>query len=234
MRRICPQYPKAAKPFAANPELRKLLVEVRRSQEQTIDEVSAYQVIEAGFSQDQAGPLVQSFKVFIEENRDEITALRALYQRPYRQRLGYAEVKSLADALRLPPRSWTTDQLWEAYRQLDRDRVRGSGQRVLADVVSLVRFAIGDAADLAPFANTVEERFTGWLAMQETAGRAFNEEQLRWLEAIKGHISGSVSIEMGDCQYAPFSQQGGLAQVYSVFGEQLVMILDELNTELVA
>ena len=116
---------------------------------------------------------------------------------------------------------------------LDQGKVRGSGQRVLADVVSLVRFAIGDAGELMPFAESVDERFKGWLAMQETAGRTFTEEQLRWLEAIRDHIAGSVSIELNDFQYAPFNQRGGLVRVYAVFGDELQPLLEELNLELV-
>ena len=138
----------AARPFAGNPELRQTLVDVRRSYEQTIDTVSADSLIDAGFSSEQAGVLVQSFQEFIEENRDEITALQVLYERPYRQRLSYRDIKELADALEAPPRSWTTDRLWDAYRRLDESRVRGSGQRVLADVVSLVRHAIGATGEL--------------------------------------------------------------------------------------
>ena len=205
----------AAQPFASNPELRQLLVDIRRSYEQTIDTVSADQLIEAGFSADatdRAHTLVQSFKEFIQEHRDEITALQVLYQRPYRQRLSYADIKALADAVQLPPRTWTTDRLWQAYRQLDQSKVRGSGQRVLADIVSLVRYAIGETDELAPFGDRVHERFQGWLAMQETAGRSFTAEQRRWLEAIRDHIAGSVSIELNDFQYAPFNQQGGLAR----------------------
>ena len=87
---------------------------------------------------------MQSFRQFILDNRDEITALQALYERPYRHRLRYDDIKALADALQTPPRSWTTDQLWQAYQRLDESKVRGSGQRMLSDIVSLVRFAIGD------------------------------------------------------------------------------------------
>ena len=173
----------AALPFAGNPELRQTLVDVRHSYEQTIDTVSADSLIDAGFSGEQAGVLVQSFQEFIEQNRDEITALQVLYERPYRQRLSYRDIKELADALEAPPRSWTTDRLWEAYRRLDESRVRGSGQRVLADIVSLVRHAIGATGELAPFEDRVRQRFEGWTAMQETAGRDFTPEQRRWLEA---------------------------------------------------
>ena len=86
----------AARPFARNPELRQTLVDVRRSYEQTIDTVNADSLIAAGFSSEQAGVLVQSFKEFIGQNRDEITALQVLYERPYRQRLGYRDIKELA------------------------------------------------------------------------------------------------------------------------------------------
>ncbi len=224
----------AARPFASSPDLRQRLVDIHRSYEQTIDTVSADSLIEAGFSDEQARATVGSFRQYIEENRDEITALQALYERPYRQRLSYADIKALADALVLPPRSWTTERLWEAYRQLDKSKVRGSGQRTLADIVSVVRYAIGGADELAPFAEGVRERFRGWLAMQETAGRAFTEEQVCWLEAICDHIAGSVSMEMGDFQYAPFNQQGGLGKAYELFGGELPSLIEELNLELVA
>ena len=176
---------------------------------------------------------MESFKQFIEDNRDEITALQVFYQRPYRQRLGYDDIRALADALQAPTRSWTTDHLWRAYQQLDQSRVRGSGPRVLSDIVSLVRYAIGQADELAPFEDAVQ-RFQGWLAMQETAGRAFTPEQVRSLEDIRDHIAGSFSIDMSAFQYAPFSQHGGLGQAYNLFGEKLAPLLDELNLELVA
>ena len=222
----------AAKPFASNPELRQRLAEIHRVYEQTIDTVSEDTVLRAEFSEAEADALTRSFREYIEENKDEITALQVLYQRPYSQRLSYADVRALADALQSPPRSWTPAGLWDAYRQLDQSRVRGSSQRVLADIVSLVRYAIGNEEELAPFAQRVEERFRGWLAMQETAGRDFTDEQRQWLEDIKDHIAGSVSIDSGDLQYAPFAQRGGIGRAYAVFGNGLAALLLELNLAL--
>ena len=223
---------RAALPFATNPELRQRLTEIHRAYEQTIDTVSQDTVTRAEFSGAEADALTRSFREYIEENRNEITALQVLYQRPYRQRLSYADIRALGEALRSPPRSWTTPRLWDAYRQLDQSRVRGSSQRVLADFVSLVRYAIGNEEELAPFADGVEERFQGWLAMQEIAGRDFTDEQRQWLEAIKDHIAGSVSIEPGDLQYAPFAQRGGIGRAHTVFGDELAALLEELNLAL--
>ena len=159
----------AAAPFASNPELRHRLETIHQSHEQTIDTVSKDVVLDAGFTDDAAQEAVQSFRQFIDENRDEITALQVLYERPYRQRLRLDDIRALADAMEAPPRSWTTERLWQAYQRLDESRVRGSGQRQLADIVALVRYATGDADELAPFADHVNHRFEGWLAMQETA-----------------------------------------------------------------
>ena len=222
----------AARPFAANPELRQRLIEIHRAYEQTIDTVSQDTVLRAEFSGAEADELTRSFREYIEEHRDEITALQVLYQRPYSQRLSLDEFKALADALQSPPRSWTPARLWDAYEQLDRDRVRGSGQRVLTDIVSLVRYAVGADDELAPFAEQVEQRFRGWLDTQEIAGRTFTDEQRQWLEDIKDHIVGSVSIDPGDLQYAPFAQRGGIGRAHAVFGEGLAPLLEELNLAL--
>ena len=223
----------AAQPFASNPELRQRLEAIHQSHEQTIDTVSEDMVLDAGFTDDAAQEAVQSFHQFIEENKDEITALQALYERPYRQRLRLDDIRALADAMEAPPRSWTTERLWQAYQRLDESRVRGSGQRQLADIVALVRYATGDADELAPFADHVNRRFAGWLAMQETAGREFNDEQRWWLEAIRDRIAGNVSAEMRDLQNSPLDQRGGLIAAYDLFGDDLQPIIDELNLELV-
>ena len=58
------------------------------------------------------------------------------------------------------------------------------------------------------------------LAMQ-LARCAFTDEQVRWLEAIRDHIAGSVSMTPSNFQYAPFNQQGGLGKACELFGEEL-------------
>ena len=55
----------ACKPLAANPGLRKLIVEIKKSKEQTIDTVSQDEVLEAGYSAaatERAKALVTSFE----------------------------------------------------------------------------------------------------------------------------------------------------------------------------
>jgi type I restriction enzyme R subunit len=176
--------------------------------------------------------MVASFKQFIEDNRDEITALQILYSRPYRSPLKYENIKELADAINKPPHHWTEDNLWAAYAALEKSKVRGaSGARIMTDLVSLVRFALEQENELVPFPEKVDANYKAWLAQQD---KDFDEEKLRWLEMIKDHIAGNLSIETDDFEYAPFSQEGGLGKVYQLFGDELNDILAELNEVLAA
>ncbi len=227
----------AVEPLATNPKLRERLVEVRRSYEQTLDEFSQDTVLAAGYSLDgaeRARQTADSFRRFIDEHKDEITALQILYSRPYRERLTFTEIKELAHAIGRPPYQWTPEKLWQAYEALERSKVRGSGGRVLTDLVSLVRFALEQEDELVPYPDLVAERFRAWLLQQENAGRTFTPAQLAWLERIRDHVAASLAISPDDFDYTPFVEQGGIGKAYELFGDELTPLLDELNEALVA
>jgi type I restriction enzyme R subunit len=225
----------AAAPLGGNPALRDLIIDVKQRFEQTLDAISVDEVLEAGFSEDareRAQTLVTSFEQFIRENKDEITAIQALYSKPYGQRLTFADLKALADALQAPPRSWLPEKLWRAYETLDQSKVRGTWS-MLTDIVSLVRFALHEEDELVPFSDEVEHRFEGWLAMQETAGRIFTAEQKSWLALIKDQIAAGLTVSASDFDEAPFAQRGGIGKAFQVFGDDWAKVLAELNVELI-
>jgi type I restriction enzyme R subunit len=226
----------AIQPLAANPELREALVNVQRSFEQVIDEGTKDKVIHAGFSVDataRAKETVESFKAFLDEHQEEITALQVLYSRPYAQRLTYDDIKDLAEAIGRPPHRWTTERVWQAYETLDASKVRGSATSQLTDIVSLVRYTLGLDDELEPYPDKVDERFAAWVLQQQQAGRVFTADQQRWLELIKDHLAASLTVEPRDLVSPPFSQHGGLARARDLFGEDLEPLLEEL-TEAVA
>jgi len=219
----------ACQPFD-NPQFRNLLREIKTKNEQIVDTLSQDVVLFAGFdtaARDKAKATVQSFREFVEANKDEITALQILYNQPYGQRrLTYEQIKQLANALERPPRSLTPEKLWQAYSQLEADKVRGAGvQKLLTDIISLVRFAMGETETLEPFSVMVEEKFQQWLM-----GKTFSFEQVRWLEKIKEHIITSVRIDVEDLQEMPQESFQGV----QLFGNDLMNILDELNEVLAA
>jgi type I restriction enzyme R subunit len=228
----------AATPLATNPGLRKLLIDTKRTFEQIIDEVSVDELLGAGSSpeaREKAKALVLSFERFLEENKDEIAALQFFYSQPYGKRPSFDDIKALHAAIKAPPRLLTTDRLWAAYRLLKQNKVRGaSSQRRLTDIVSLVRFALHQEAELAPYAEGVQLRFEQWMATQELRGRSFTREQRRWLEMIRDHIAQSLEIAVGDFEYAPFVGEGGFGKARQVFGPELTKLMDELNGALAA
>ncbi|MEM2125714.1 MAG: type I restriction-modification enzyme R subunit C-terminal domain-containing protein [Candidatus Methanosuratincola sp.] len=222
-----------------NPKLRELLIDLKRKSEQIIDTVSQDKLIFAGFdpqAKAKAQAIVESFRKFIEENKNELTALQILYSQPYIKRpLTYDAIRQLADAIKKPPYRLTPELLWHAYEQLESSKVRGAGpQKLLTNIVSLIRFAVGQADVLEPFSETVNRRFEHWITVQKRLGREFTPEQMLWLNMIKDHIAASGAIEMDHLQFPPFVQKGGAVRANTVFQQQLDEILEELNKELVA
>lgn len=137
--------------------------------------------------------------------------------------------------VRAPPRVWTPERLWRAYETLSKDKVRGaSAERLLTDIVSLVRFATHKDEELVPFGNHVRERFERWLTQQRNQGRVFTPEQVRWLQMMRDHVATSLEMTVQDLDYAPFAEAGGRGMASQVFGPDLDALLDELNQELAA
>jgi type I restriction enzyme R subunit len=228
----------ACAPFD-DPNLRKKIVEVKRQNEQTIDTVSKDTLIDAGFdelSNKRARATVETFKKFIEDNQDELTALQIIYSQPYGKRhLTYEAIEQLASAIERPPTNLGLEKVWDAYEQLEKSRVRRAGpQKILTNIVSLLRFTLGEAEVLEPWPETVEARFQQWLKEQKETGREFTTDQIEWLKMIKDHIATTLTIAMEDFELSPFHDKGGAAKVYQIFGPDLSKILDELNEALAA
>ncbi|MBI3979354.1 MAG: DEAD/DEAH box helicase family protein [Chloroflexi bacterium] len=231
----------AAKAVAVfdNPRFRQVLVDVHRQNEQTIDTVSVDRVREAGFSAadtERAKATVESFRTFIQENRDEITALQLIFSQPYgRRRPTYEQIRELATKIEQPPFGWTPEALWQAYAQLERDRVRGAGERrVLTDLVALVRHATQVDAELVPYPEQVRARYEAWLRTQEENRRTFTPDQRWWLDRIAQHIGVNLAVSLDDFDYGEFFNRGGRFGAMRMFGQGLPALLDELNLVLVA
>ena len=162
-----------------------------------IDTASADKVISGEFSvdaTDRARRQVESFRKFIEEHRDQITALQVLYDQPRGSGLTYGDIRELANAIARPPHRWSTEDLWAAYETLDASKVHGSGHRVNTDLVSLVRYAIGLTDELVAYPDLVNERFEAWLQQQENAGRELSDDQLTYLRLIRDHLATSLTV----------------------------------------
>lgn len=224
-----------AKQHFDDSDFRETLTEIKKQNIQYIDP-TADEVIEFEAEPEKslsAEQTVERFREFIDENKDEITALQIIYNQPHRRKeLTYEKIRELADTLTAPPYNLRTEEVWEAYEQLESSKVAGkSEQQLLTDIISIIRFEMGESERLESFEREVEQRFQEWLK-----GRPdnFSERQLEWLHMMKEHIVTSAAMEKSDLQLEPFNQRGGIHRAHELFGDNLDTVIQELNQELVA
>ena len=202
-----------------------------RDPNQILDDVSEDRVIETGFdnrSFTQAATVIQTFKQFIDQNVDELSALQILRAPGAQGALTEDDLKALEEALLQHSNSLSRESLWVAYRRRSAEKVRGDMEQ-RTDLISLVRFAMGYHFFLEPFSATVNRNFEEWLT-----GKDFTPEQHKWLEMIRDHIATSLDIQMSDFEYTPFAEHGNGAKVYELFGDDLDNILTDLTEKLVS
>ncbi|MBE8158090.1 MAG: DEAD/DEAH box helicase family protein, partial [Betaproteobacteria bacterium] len=222
----------AAAKIVRNPAVRNAILAAKEKSGIMIDIYTADTVVETKMDDSRAREVAGGFRRYIMENKDEITALQILLSRPQKsqkKRLERKHLDELADKLSMPPNRLNYTSVWTAFMTLQKRPKKAGGVRLLTDLVSLVRLAAGRDSELMPFSEQTERNFDAWLAAQKAAGREFNEEQLVWLRAIRDHIIANLLLETDDLEYAPFAQKGGLGRAGLVFGEDLDIIIAELN-----
>lgn len=222
-----------------NSDLRNTIIDVKRRSEQTIDTVSADAVLFSDFDEkakEKARTIVDTFRKYIEDHKDELTALQIIYSQPYgKKQITYDKIREIAQAIEKPPYVLNMDSVWEAYKRLEEAKVKDAGpHKLLTNIVSLIRYAIGEMPVLEPFPQVVERRFKEWLSSQEQAGRTFTPEQREWLVMIKNYIAASMRFEMEAFELSPFSEKGGVYKAAEIFSDKLMSIIEELNAFLAA
>jgi type I restriction enzyme R subunit len=227
----------ACAPFDS-PVVRKLLKDIKHRSQIVLDEVTVDQLVAAPeFSVKQAEDTVAKFKQFLEANKDELLALQILYSRPYKSEpLTYDAIQELAAAMTRAPWHLGMVAVWQAYKRLEGDKVKGAhAGKLLTNIIALVRFALGQDATLEPFDIQVVQRFNLWMGRQKKAGNDYTAEQTWWLQSIRDHIAANAAIEQTDFQEVPsLSNKGGLIRARAVFGSGLGPLLDDMNKALVA
>lgn len=185
----------AVAPFH-NPDIRDYIENVRRNHDQIIDSVNLDSVIFAGFDVQQeknVNKVISSFHTFIEENKDEIVALRIIYDAAYKERpMVIEKLKELYEKLK--SEGITVERLWDCYAIKQPDKVKRSAMTQITDLISIIRFEMGYADTLTSFADKVNYNFMQWTFKKNAGHIQFTEEQMDWLRLIKDHIVASLSI----------------------------------------
>ena len=111
------------------------LPEIKLETEQIIDDVSIdyIEVSEYSFAaKEKAKTTVSSFKQFITENKDELTAIQVFYNSG---NLNWKDLKVMADKIMASPYNLTTSKLWQAYHQLDDGELEGNQEKIKLQIL---------------------------------------------------------------------------------------------------
>tara|TARA_R110000868_G_scaffold306734_3_gene568090 strand:+ start:16132 stop:18864 length:2733 start_codon:yes stop_codon:yes gene_type:complete len=218
-------------------EIIEYIDNVRKVHEQIIDVVNIDEVTYAGWIKEQkkqAESLLDDFKTFLEEHKNEITALSIFYNQPHRRReVTYKMMKKVLELIKLNKPQMAPLNVWGAWQRVAEIKSKSPSNELTA-LVGLIRAITGLDKELTPYSSTVDKNFQDWVFAKQAGSLKFNEEQMNWLRMIKEHIATSIHFNKEDLDYAPFDSKGGIGKMYQLFGENLDSIIDELNEELVA
>jgi len=224
----------AAKVF--NGELNQYIENVRKALEQVIDTSNPDEVIHIGWDQDnqeKSQEIITEFAEWMDQHKDELTALQIFYNQPYRRReLTYSMIKEVLESLQQDRPMLAPLHVWRAYQALD--LCKDSPRNELTAIVSLIRQVSGLDSNLATYDKIVDKNFQEWVFRKQAGATKFNEAQMQWLRMIKEHVTNSFHIEKDDFDLNPFNAQGGLGKMWQLFGEQTEEIINELNEALAA
>lgn len=225
----------AAKVFTG--ELNEFIENVRKAHEQKIDNLNPDELVNVGWdteNKDKANETVNAFKEWIENHKDEITALQIFYGQPYRRReLTFIMIKDLVDKIIQEKPTLAPMSVWRAYEQLE--NVSGQPKNEMVALVSLIRKVVGIDKALTPYDKTVDKNFADWVwKKQQGAAIKFTKEQMEWLYMLKEQIATSVHIETDDLDFTPFDAKGGRGKMWQLFGDEMETIINELNEALAA
>ncbi|WP_375405747.1 DEAD/DEAH box helicase family protein [uncultured Amnibacterium sp.] len=226
----------AVRPLASNPDLRTRILELRRAHDRIIDEVNRDELLDAFglVDPDRARSLVEDWARYLVDNRSEITAIQVM-QEAKSERVPFAAIQELADRIARPPHRWTADLIWAAYEQVEVSRVKPhTAKSTLTDLVSLLRFTLGEAPELVPYADRVRERYLAWLTQQTQEGATYTDAQRWWLDRMADVIASSAGISADDLDEAPFRERGGIDGAIRDLGSRAGAIVESLNRELTA
>ena len=224
----------AAKVFTG--ELNEYIENVRKAHDQRIDLANPDEVLHIGWDKDnkeKASELIKDFTDWMQQHKDELTALQIFYNQPFRRReLTYTMIKEVLEKLQNDKPLLAPMNVWRAYEALE--QCNGSPRNELTAIVSLIRKVSGIDLTLTVYDKIVDKNFQEWVFKKQAGATKFNEEQMQWLRMIKDYVINSFHIDKEDFDLNPFNAQGGLGKMWQLFGSETEKIINELNEVLAA
>lgn len=182
-------------------------------------------LISAGFSKEQSKQYIDSFEKYLEENKDEVEALRILYNQK-KVAITYSMLKDLEKKLLAYNNQFKSEFLWTCYQTLNGEsgKVKPLNKEtelgVLTNLIPLVRYGYKIDNELV----SLKRRFGSYFNLYcGQAWRKFKPEQVEIVQQIAEYIvqNGCVTnIELNNAKHDLF------VKAIPIFGP------DKLNSEM--
>jgi len=172
--------------------------------------------VERGFGTENVRPepYLKGLHDWIEVNRNKLTALEVVLQRP--RDLTREQLQELQ--IELSRAGYTETQIREAVHET-------SNQDIAASIIGFLRSqALGSS--LVPYEERVERALHRVLQEHD-----WNSVQKRWLERIAKQIQQNIVVDRSALDQPPFAQKGGFNRLNKIFDGQLSDVLDEMQEE---
>lgn len=148
----------------------------------------------SGFSTEEAKSYTQAFKEYIQTHKDEIEALRLIYNHDV-GKLTRDHIEELQSKLELSISGFTIDRLWNDFALLDQDKVKPlkSDQQAVTNLIQLVRYAYNMISELYPLTALCAQRFALWCGQ---AQRDISDEQKAIFKQVAAYIANNGSCDL--------------------------------------
>ena len=184
-------------PLVNNPEARKYLL-ILNAGFVTILQPGEDTLISKGFSLEEANETTQAFEKYVNEHKDEIEALRIIYNNQG-EPLTYAMLKDLENKLKFENNKFNPHLLWNTYALVRPDAVvKFSTQEekdAITNIIQLVRFAYHQITTLNSLHASANQYFNLWCGQMQ---RSITEAQAALIKQIVSYIASNGSCTIKD------------------------------------
>jgi len=211
-------------PLIDNVKARKKLLEINAGFMKIANEQTDA-LVYSGFSKEQAKTYIETFEEYLEENKDEVEALRILYNQE-KVAITYTMLKDLEKKLLTYNNQFKSEFLWTCYQTIDGEsgNVKPLNKEtelgVLTNLIQLVRYGYKIDNELV----SLKRRFGSYFNLYcGQAWRKFTPDQVEIVQQIAEYIvqNGCINnIELNKAKHDLF------VKAIPIFGA------DKLNTEM--
>lgn len=151
-------------------------------------------VISAGFSTEDAKTSTQAFEAYVKEHRDDVEALRLIYNHES-GKLTRVAIDDLEKKLEMSIPGFHVGRLWNDYALLNPDKIKPlkNDQQAVTNLIQLVRYVFKQIDSLYTLTSLAAQRFALWCGQVQ---RSITPEQRELFQKIAVYIAQNGSCDI--------------------------------------